>query len=167
MILKFICYLPVGRCFCRSFCPKGYPIRLVISEHLLVFEYSAFKTKILGRKIRPRRKCAVPLGLITLMICVILNKSGTRRYLCKSVSARPRGLSLSLCITVLLRTYLLPFVFVVTGYHFLLRAERGLTISLQSRSPRSRAFITTSAVAMFVATGMLLRSQILSNSLPA
>ena len=38
---------------------------------------------------------------------------------------------------------------------FILYAERGLMISLQSRSPRSSAVTMTSAVAMLVATGTL------------
>ena len=52
------------------------------------------------------------------------------------------------------------------GSYFLRRlySERGFMTSRQSRSPRSRAMISTSAVAMLVATGMLYRSHIRSSS---
>ena len=53
-------------------------------------------------------------------------------------------------------------------YAFLLRfwlySERGFITSRQSRSPRSSAMMSTSAVAILVATGMLYISHIRSNS---
>ena len=50
-------------------------------------------------------------------------------------------------------------------FRFRLYSERGLRISRQSRSPRSSAIISTSAVAMLVATGMLYISHIRCSSL--
>ena len=49
-------------------------------------------------------------------------------------------------------------------HYFLLSAERGFTISLQSRSPLSSAVMITSAVAILVATGTLYTSHIRSSS---
>lgn len=48
---------------------------------------------------------------------------------------------------------------------FLLYSERGLRMSRQSRSPRSSAIISTSAVAILVATGILYISHIRCSSL--
>ena len=44
-------------------------------------------------------------------------------------------------------------------FFFLLYSERGLTFSLHSSSPRASALIIVSAVARFVATGILCLSQ--------
>ena len=65
----------------------------------------------------------------------------------------------SLCMPISKRTCLCG-----PPLYFLLSAERGFTISLQSRSPLSSAVIITSAVAIFVATGTLYTSHIRSNS---
>ena len=70
----------------------------------------------------------------------------------------PFGLRVPSC-----RAYAL-YLFYLACFLRRLYSERGFMISRQSRSPRSSAMISTSAVAMLVATGMLYRSHIRSSS---
>ena len=94
-----------------------------------------------------------------------VRKGGIHPSHCAGTHSHPAGDDSLLCRYLSVNVFLSVSGCPLVSY-FLRRlySERGFMTSRQSRSPRSRAMISTSAVAMLVATGMLYMSHIRSSS---
>ena len=106
---------------------------------------------------------ATPTGAVPLFSCI--RKGGIHPSHCAGTHSHPLRDDPLLCRYLSVNVFLSVSGCPLVSY-FLRRlySERGFMTSRQSRSPRSSAMISTSAVAMLVATGMLYMSHIRSSS---